>query len=178
VTPLPVSLPPGQEISDIWLQQSTSASGPSESSASPHGALALHHEEAAQKGEWAMALTATNIKENLAKLESIDGFVGAALADSDNGMCLGFIGGAGIFNLEIAAAANTEVVRSKRKAIKTLNLRDEIEDILITLGKQYHLIRPVRSRPSLFYYLALDRQRANLAMARYSLAEVERELPM
>ena len=125
-----------------------------------------------------MALTTNNIKENLSKLEGIEGFVGAALADSDSGMCLGFLGGAGVVNLEIAAAANTEVVRSKRKAIKSLNLRDEIEDILITLGKQYHLIRPVRSRPSLFFYLVLDRQRANLAMARFSLADAERELPM
>lgn len=131
-----------------------------------------------QAGSIDMALTTNNIKENLTKLEGIEGFMGAALADSDSGMCLGFLGGTGVINLEVAAAANTEVVRSKRKAIKSLNLRDEIEDILITLGKQYHLIRPVRSRPSLFFYLVLDRQRANLAMARFSLADAERELPM
>lgn len=124
-----------------------------------------------------MALTASNVKENLAKLEAIEGFVGAALADSDSGMCIGYLGG-GAVNLEIAAAANTEVVRSKRKAMKALNLRDEIEDILITLGKQYHLIRPVRSRPNLFFYLVLDRQRSNLAMARFTLSDTERELPM
>lgn len=124
-----------------------------------------------------MALTASNVKENLAKLESIEGFVGAALADSDSGMCIGFLGG-GTINLEIAAAANAEVMRSKRKAMKALNLRDDIEDILITLGKQYHLIRPVRSRTNLFFYLMLDRQRANLAMARFTLSDTERELPM
>lgn len=125
-----------------------------------------------------MALTSSNIKENLTKLEGIEGFIGAALADSDSGMCIGFIGGAGVINLEVAAAANTEVVRSKRKAMKSLNLRDELEDMLISLGKQYHLIRPVRSRPSLFYYVALDRQRANLALARFALADTERELPL
>lgn len=132
--------------------------------------------EGEENGE--MALTSINIKENLSKLESIDGFIGAALSDSDSGMCIGFIGGGGSINLEVAAAANTEVVRSKRKAVKALNLRDDIEDILISLGKQYHLIRPVRSRPALFYYLVLDRQRSNLAMARYALAETERELPL
>ncbi len=125
-----------------------------------------------------MALTSNNIKENLSKLEGIEGFVGAALSDSDSGMCIGFLGGGSSINLEVAAAANTEVVRSKRKAVKALNLRDDIEDILISLGKQYHLIRPVRSRPSLFYYLVLDRSRSNLAMARYTLAETERELPL
>ncbi len=130
------------------------------------------------KEELAMALTTSNVKENLAKLEAIDGFIGAALADSDSGMCMGYLGGSGTFSLEVAAASNTEVVRSKRKAMKALNLRDEIEDILISLGKQYHLIRPVRSRPNLFYYLVVDRQRANLAMARHTLGETERELPM
>ena len=135
---------------------------------------------AGQEGEenGNMALTSNNIKENLSKLEAIEGFIGAALSDSDSGMCIGFLGGGGSINLEVAAAANTEVVRSKRKAVKALNLRDDIEDILITLGKQYHLIRPVRSRPSLFYYLVLDRQRSNLAMARFALAETERELPL
>ena len=186
ITPLPASRPPRFEFSDIWNQNRPLPALQSEESAPGRGAadpaaLAASAvpdiESNHPKGESAMALTSSNIKENLAKLESIDGFMGIALADSDNGMCLGSLGGAA-FNLEVAAAANTEVVRSKRKAIKTLNLRDEIEDILITLGKQYHIIRPVRSRPNLFYYLVMDRQRSNLAMARYSLAEVERELPM
>jgi predicted regulator of Ras-like GTPase activity (Roadblock/LC7/MglB family) len=124
-----------------------------------------------------MAVTANSVKETLSKLElTVEGFIGAAVADSDSGMCIGTVGGAGIMNLEVAAAANTEVVRSKRKAMKTLGLRDEIEDILITLGKQYHLIRPLRTRPSIFIYMAVDRSRANLAMARFALADVERDL--
>ena len=142
------------------------------------GAGGPDHNRIDLEGQIQMAITTSNIKENLSKLETIEGFLGAALADSDSGMCLGSLGGAGTINLEVAAAANTEVVRSKRKAIKSLSLRDEIEDILITLGKQYHLIRPVRTRPNLFFYLVLDRQRANLAMARFTLADAERELPM
>lgn len=125
-----------------------------------------------------MALNSNNIKETLLRLESVEGFIGAAVADSDSGMCLGFLGGAGVLNMEIAAASNAEVVRSKRKAIKTLGLRDEVEDILLTLGKQYHLIRPLKARPTVFFYFALDRSRANLAMARYALVEVERELTL
>ena len=116
-----------------------------------------------------------NVKESLAKLNSIDGFVGAALVDAESGMLLGQEGGGGM-NLEVAAAGNTEVVKSKRKTINSLGLRDGIEDILITLGKQYHLIRPLRSRSTLFFYVALDRSRANLAMARLILADVEKDL--
>lgn len=117
-----------------------------------------------------------NAKESLAKLDTLDGFIAAALVDSESGMLLASEGGGGMFNIEIAAATNTEVVRSKRKAIKSLGLKDEIEDVLITLSKQYHLIRPLRAKPSLFFYLALDRGRGNLAMSRLTLAEVERDL--
>jgi CheY-like chemotaxis protein len=120
----------------------------------------------------------SNITESLTKLNAIDGFIGAALVDSDSGMTLGIQGGGGILNLEVAAAGNTEVVRAKRKTMKNLNLRDDIEDILITLRTQYHLIRPLKSRPGVFFYLALDRTRANLAMARFSLADVEKELAL
>jgi CheY-like chemotaxis protein len=116
-----------------------------------------------------------NIKDSLSKLNQIDGFVGAALVDSESGMLLGQEGGGGL-NLEVAAAGNTEVVRAKRKTMNNLGLKDSIEDILITLNKAYHLIRPLRSRPTLFFYVALDRQRANLAMARIALADVEKEL--
>lgn len=116
-----------------------------------------------------------NIKDSLASLTKTDGFIGAALVDSESGMLLGQEGGAGI-NMEVAAAGNTEVVRAKRKTMGNLSLRDAIDDVLITLGKQYHLIRPLKSRPTLFFYMALDRQRANLAMARIALADVEKEL--
>ncbi len=116
-----------------------------------------------------------NIKDCLAKLNQIDGFVGAAIVDSESGMLLGQEGG-GSLNLEIAAAGNTEVVRAKRKTMTNLGIKDGIEDILISLSKQYHLIRPLRSRATLFFYVVLDRQRANLAMARIALADVEKEL--
>lgn len=116
-----------------------------------------------------------NIKDSLAKLNSLDGFVGAALVDSESGMLLGQEGG-GPINMEVAAAGNTEVVRAKRKTMNNLQLKDGIEDILISLGKAYHIIRPLRARPTIFFYVALDRQRANLAMARLSIADVEKEL--
>ncbi|MDF3069550.1 MAG: roadblock/LC7 protein [Polyangiaceae bacterium] len=114
-------------------------------------------------------------KETLPKLMEIDGCVGACIVDSTSGMSLGAIGGAGL-DLETAAAGNTEVVRAKRKTMKALNLNDTIEDMLITLGKAYHLIRPLQSNDSLFIYLVLDKSRSNLAMARHHLRALEKEL--
>jgi hypothetical protein len=116
-----------------------------------------------------------NAKESLAQLASITGFVGACLVDSNSGMMLGSHGG-GDVNLELAAAGNTEVVRAKRSVMNMLKLNDVIEDILITLGKQYHLIRPIAAKDGLFVYLVLDRAKSNLAMGRHALTEVEKSL--
>lgn len=75
-------------------------------------------------------------------------------------------------DLELAAGGNTEVMRSKVKTMQMLGLEDAIEDILITLGKQYHLIRPLAKSRDLFVYYVLDKSRANLALARRKLVEV------
>jgi hypothetical protein len=117
-----------------------------------------------------------NAKECLTKLMEIDGAIGACIVDSNSGMMLGSLGGGAVLNLELAAAGNTEVVRAKRKTMKSLNLNDPIEDILITLGRQYHLLRPLGHNDALFIYLALDRSRSNLALARHQLSAVEKDL--
>ena len=115
---------------------------------------------------------------NMEALQSIDGYIGAAIVDSDSAMCLAFDGGAGMLDLEVAAAGNTEVVRAKRKAMQMLKLKDRIEDILINLDKQYHLIRPLETNDAVFIYLALKRSSANLAMARVQLKAFEKTLKL
>jgi hypothetical protein len=79
-------------------------------------------------------------------------------------------------DMEVAAAGNTEVVRSKMKTMRALGLDDEIEDMLITLGKQYHILRPCVHKEGTFIYLVLDKQRSNLAMARRKTLDVDKEL--
>jgi hypothetical protein len=117
-----------------------------------------------------------NAKESLPKLLEIDGCLGVCIVDSNSGMTLGAAGTAGGLDLEVAAAGNTEVVRAKRKTMKALNLQDAIEDMLITLGKAYHVIRPIASNDALFIYLVLDKTKANLAMARHQLKQIEKDL--
>ncbi len=114
------------------------------------------------------------LNESLAEILTIDGASAVALVDGNSGMILGSAG-SGV-DMEVAAAGNTEVVRAKMKTMKALNLKDEIEDILITLGKHYHIIRPVANKTGLFFYVVLDRARANLAMARRKVLDVENTL--
>lgn len=104
----------------------------------------------------------------------MDGYVASALVDADSGMMLAG-DGAGV-NLEVAAAGNSEVVRAKRKVANNLKLNDTIEDILISLTKQYHIIRPLESAQQLFLYVVLDRGKANLAMARHEIRTFEKSL--
>lgn len=113
-------------------------------------------------------------KIDLTPLADIDGFTASALVDCTSGLSLA-AQGTGI-DLELAAAGNTEVSRAKMKTADALNLKDTIDDILITLGKQYHLLRPLEKNSDLFLYLVLDRQKSNLAMARHELRIFEKEL--
>jgi hypothetical protein len=118
--------------------------------------------------ETTMALTP---KELLNQLMQTEGAMCAALVDYSSGMLLESVG-TGV-DLELAAAGNTEVVRAKLKTMKMLSLNAQIEDILISLDKQYHIIRPVEKHEGLFIYYVLDRARANLAMARRRVLETE-----
>lgn len=122
-----------------------------------------------------MSNTETALKD---AMTSIDGALGVALVDYTSGMALGLLGGGKELDLNVAAAGNTDVVRAKARTMELLGLKDEIEDILITLGTQYHLIRLLRGRgkAGLFLYLALDKGRANLAMARHQLKRIEDDL--
>ena len=110
-------------------------------------------------------------KELLNTLMQTEGALCAALVDYNSGMLLESVG-TGV-DLDMAAAGNTEVVRAKLKPMQMLGLNDGIEDILISLGKQYHIIRPVEKHAGLFIYYVLDRARANLAMARRKVLEAE-----
>ncbi|AZP15512.1 MULTISPECIES: roadblock/LC7 domain-containing protein [Streptomyces] len=119
-----------------------------------------------------MASVEVSLKEMMA---GVEGALGAAVVDYTSGMALGTLGGNKDLDLTVAAAGNTDVVRAKVRTMEQVGLKGRIEDMLITLDSQYHLIRPVtgRSGNGLFLYLVLDKARSNLAMARHQLKRVE-----
>ena len=119
-----------------------------------------------------------NIEEIFSPLAQISGFIAAAIVSVQSGNALATLRSKEPFDINAAAAANAHVVKAKHKAMEAMNLDDSefIEDILITLKSQYHLIRLSKNDPSFFLYLALTKDQANLAMARHSLSTVEHNL--
>jgi len=118
----------------------------------------------------------SNVTESLERLMELAGARSAALVDSSTGMVLGHAGSDA--DLEITAAANTEVVRAQLKSMGTLGSDDAIDDILITLSNQYDIVRPLATNPSIFLYLAMDKTKSNLALARHKAAECEKQLEL
>ncbi|MET9579657.1 hypothetical protein ABZY30_29635 [Streptomyces massasporeus] len=118
----------------------------------------------------------SNVEVSLKEImTSIEGALGTALVDYTSGMALGTMGGGKDLDLTVAAAGNTDVIRAKVRTMEHLGLKGEIEDILITLGSQSHLLRPLKGRGGngLFLYLVLDKKTSNLAMARHQLKRIE-----
>jgi hypothetical protein len=107
-------------------------------------------------------------------ITDLPGLVAVAVVDITSGMALASHSNSPSINPETAAAYNTEVVRQKQKAMTALKLQDEtIEDILITLTNQLHLLK-LNSEGNKFIYLVVNSREVNLAIAREVLrAHVE-----
>lgn len=116
----------------------------------------------------------SNIDESLGELMEINGAIGCCIVDYTTGMNLGYQGGG--VDLELAGAGNAQVVKAKMETMKSLGIDGSIEDILITLDKQFHIIRPSANNIGLFLYLVLDKSKSNLALARRSVLNIEAKL--
>ncbi|MFN7963691.1 MAG: response regulator [Thermoanaerobaculia bacterium] len=110
-------------------------------------------------------VTERELEDTLGKIKSdVAGFIGASVVDLDSGMTLAVLSTRSDFDLAAASAYNSEMVKQKLKIMKALNLQTTLEDMLITLGDQLHLIKMITS--STFIYLAADRASTNLAIVR------------
>lgn len=120
----------------------------------------------------------STITKSLEEIMTLDGALAAALVDWESGLTLGTIGGGNGFDIELAASGNTSVVKAKMRVMRELGIPGAIEDILITLDTQYHLIRPLVRHPSLFLYVAIDKSRGNLGLARHRTRSIEEGLKL
>lgn len=120
----------------------------------------------------------SNINASLEEVMKLDGAIAAALVDWESGLTLGTISAGSGFDIELAASGNTSVVKAKMQVMRQLGIGGAIEDILITLGTQYHLIRPLSKTPSLFLYVAIDKVKGNLGLARHKVRVIEESLAL
>jgi hypothetical protein len=113
--------------------------------------------------------TEKQILETIEKIAAdMSGFIAASLVDMESGLTLGAKSNRADFDLGVASAYNSELVKQKLKIIRALNLKSTLEDIVLTLSDQIHIIRMVT--PNIFLYLAADRESTNLAIIRTAVA--------
>jgi hypothetical protein len=117
------------------------------------------------------------IQQGLENVMALDGAVGGAIVDYESGMTLGTTGGRQI-DMELAGAGNTEVLRSEKNVLNDLGLNERIQDILITLENQYHLIRMCERHENIFIYVIIDRDQGNLGLARRKVDQIDEVLEL
>ena len=100
----------------------------------------------------------------------VAGFIGATIVDLDSGMSLASRSAVPDFDLDVASAYNSEMVKGKFKTMEALRLKSDLEDMLLTLSDQLHLIKVLDNRAS-FIYVAANRSTTNLALLRRSVNE-------
>src|ERR1044071_1684589 len=107
-------------------------------------------------------------KELLDVIEKIQhdasGFIAASLVDLESGMTLAVKSARSDFDLTAASAYNSELVKQKLKIARTLGLTGAVEDMLISLTDQIHLVKLIGT--TMFLYLAVDKRQSNLGIVR------------
>lgn len=121
-------------------------------------------------------VSSESVRTALKEALEIDGALGVALVDAESGMALASATSDGAPGIELAAAAASDIIRAEHRVIEALHRTDVVEDVMITLGTQYHLIAFPRPAHDVFVYLVLERKLANLGMARHQLTRITRRL--
>ncbi|KFF20361.1 hypothetical protein [Flavobacterium hydatis] len=106
---------------------------------------------------------------------NVNGFIAVAVTEIETGLSYGNISIDSAFDPELASAYNLEVVKAKLSAVKALNLKQDIEDILITLTNQIHII-DISPNNKFMVYLVADSTKANLGMTRAVLRKYKTDL--
>jgi len=79
------------------------------------------------------------------------------------------------FDIELASACNLEVIKAKLKAIETLEIDDSIDNIIIHLEKDIHIIDITKSE-QYFIYLALDAKQTTIGLVKGLLNKYKAKL--
>lgn len=123
------------------------------------------------------ALDASRARQALGDMLSIDGLLGCAVVDGTTGLVLARESREDQpADLDLSAAASAQVLRAHRLAARSMGLSEQIDEVMVSAGARQQVLRTVSRHPDLFLLALLDKHRANLALARYKLMEVEKGL--
>ncbi|WP_428224308.1 hypothetical protein [Flavobacterium sp.] len=106
---------------------------------------------------------------------NVPGFVAVAIAEIKSGISYYTLSADPNFDPELASAFNLEVVKAKLNAINALGLNESIENIMINLSSQIHLI-DISENNEYFIYLAVDAKKANLGMTKALLNKYKKDI--
>ena len=108
---------------------------------------------------------------------NVPGFIAVSVTEVRSGVSYGAESVDPSFDPNLASAYNLEVVKAKQNALQILGLasKEKIEDILITLTNQIHII-DIAASGGYFIYLAVDSSKANLGLTRAVLAKYKKDL--
>ena len=113
----------------------------------------------------------------LAGMLAVEGLLGCAVVDSTTGLVLAretrFDASV---DMDLSAAACAQLLRTHRQAARSMGLTEQVDELITSAGSRQQVIRTVSHHPELFLVVLLDKQHTNLALARYQLMELEREL--
>lgn len=115
------------------------------------------------------------LSEAVTEAVELPGVVAGAIVEIENGICLARSGNEELFSLSLIGMVNAQMIRSELRMVEEQFPQENIEDMMITLGKHCHLLRLIPSfdnAPRLFLYVVMARNTGNAAIARHRMTEI------
>ncbi|PXY45933.1 hypothetical protein [Flavobacterium hydrophilum] len=107
--------------------------------------------------------------------KNVPGYIAIAITEIKSGISYYSNSAVAGFDPELASAFNLEVVKAKLNAINALGLSQTIDEIMISLTDQFHII-DISENNEYFIYLAVDSTKANLGLTRALLNKYKKEI--
>ena len=108
---------------------------------------------------------------DLAALEEVEGFVSACVVNAADGKCICRSGATDASLLERVY----DEAKALQRMAESLKVEGAIEDVMFTLEKQCHLIRPIGGG-SAYLHVVLNRTKSNLGVARHIARTIDQNL--
>lgn len=169
--------PPGQAPTDAAVVEAPSASRPMPLVDTARREPAFAPPLAAAAPELARRAAPARAVAVLQELMLLDGLIFAALVDVNSGDVIASEGRGP--DIDRAAVAAAEVLTVHRRTLRQMGHwrpNDPVDEVLVTAGSRYHILRALQAHPDLFILAVLDKLRSNLAMTRFRIMEAQQVL--